>query len=85
MLPGVLNFDICTIEKSLVYDENLLLVSGFYRLCTLNGSSLIVAAECKLSLAPARVLAIASRANAKSLHELWPIRTPTSSCANQDA
>ncbi len=33
--------------------------------------------ECKLPLAPARVLSIASRANAKSLHALWPIRVPT--------
>ncbi len=45
----------------------------------------IIAAERKLPLAHARVLLIASRANAKSLHVLWPIRTPRPSCANQDA
>ncbi len=37
-----------------------------------------VAAYCKLPLAPARVLSIASRANAKILHALWPVRAPTS-------
>ncbi len=34
---------------------------------------------------PARALLIASRANAKSLHASWPIRTPRPSSANQDA
>ncbi len=33
--------------------------------------------DCKLPLAPARVLSIASRANAKSPHALWPIRAST--------
>ncbi len=33
--------------------------------------------ECKLPLAPARVLSITSHADAKSLHALWPIRAPT--------
>ncbi len=37
-----------------------------------------VAAECKLPLAPVRVLSIAPRDNAKSLHALWPIRATTS-------
>ncbi len=36
-----------------------------------------VVAACKLQLAPGRVLSIASRANAKNLHALWPIRAPT--------
>ncbi len=44
-----------------------------------------VATEFKLPLAPARVLSIASRAYVKSLHALWPIRTPRPTCANQDA
>ncbi len=34
-------------------------------------------ADCKLPLAPARVLKIACRANSISLHALWPIRAPT--------
>ncbi len=37
----------------------------------------LVVAACKLPLAPARVLSIASRANVKSLHARWPIRMPT--------
>ncbi len=55
----------------------------------------VVAACRKLSLALARVLSIAARGHAKSLHALWPIRALTllpapirtrqSSCANQDA
>ncbi len=36
-----------------------------------------VEADCKLPLAPTRVLSITSRANAKSLHAVWPIRAPT--------
>ncbi len=34
-------------------------------------------AACKLPLAPARVLSIASHTNAKNLHARWPIRAPT--------
>ncbi len=45
----------------------------------------VVAVKCELSLVPARVLSIASRAKANSLHTLWPIRTPRPTCANQDA
>ncbi len=47
---------------------------------------MVVIADFKLPLAPVRALSIASRANAyKGLHALWRIRTPRSSCANQDA
>ncbi len=37
------------------------------------------------SVTAARVLSIASRTHANSLHALWPIRTPCPTCANQDA
>ncbi len=36
-----------------------------------------VAAYCKRPLAPVREQSIASRANTKNLHVLWPIRMPT--------
>ncbi len=41
-----------------------------------------VAADCKLPLALVCVLSVASRANAKSLHALWPIRERTA-CLRQ--
>ncbi len=57
-----------------------------YWLSGLNSAQWIelVGAECKLPLGPTRVLSIASRANVKSLHALWPIRMPRPSCANQN-
>ncbi len=45
----------------------------------------LVAAECKLPLAPARVVSTASRGNPSSLHALWPIKRPRPIYANQDA
>ncbi len=47
---------------------------GCVELSTLIGD--LAAGEFKLLLAPARVLSIPSCANAKTLHALWPIRTP---------
>ncbi len=44
-----------------------------------------VSRSIRLPLAPASVLSVASHTNAKSLHAFWPIRTPHSNCANQDA
>ncbi len=42
-------------------------------------------AQCRRPLFTARVQSIASRMHVNSLHALWPIRAPRSTCANQDA
>ncbi len=44
-----------------------------------------LAAECKRPPATACVLSIVSRAIAKSLHALWPIRTPRPAYTNRNA
>ncbi len=51
----------------------------------LSNKSGLVAAQCERPLVPARILSIASRANANSLHALWPIKAPRPTCTNQDA
>ncbi len=53
-----------------VYKIKLMSLTSMPRHLTFTNTT--VAAECKL------LLSTASRANAKSLHALWPIRTPTS-------
>ncbi len=45
----------------------------------------ICSSRAQTAATPGRVLSIASRANAKSLHASWPIRASCPSCANQDA